>query len=475
MSLRIPQAYVGVVATEPQTGNLKVRRLYVDVLMQQGTTSILNESANSAMTLTDAAHFFIEDQLATSTLNLTQNAGYAVFNQDQDVTSNLTLSDVAFGAREIPLGTISVLSLSSFGGQAREGESIQTLNLVHIAAHFNLVADRSPAGNTLNLTQTVTTLSSLDSEHDLGLTQTLEYHYPAKPNVTQHIGFSQHVSTPYHMWVEEDLGLTQFIPTPLSPQFITHTLNLLQNSPIGGASNALTFTHNAVFSFSVTAFNTLELEHEHTVTGIFIRSMTDDLGIGHALTWLEDTPCGRKQYSPFQGENTIPNAVAAPDNTLQDPQGSVSDRFALYQPALGVRTDEVVLRAPELDNRDRNSYSRVTRDTRGGHLSVFSDPNWPKVRTLAITIIGLLETDVDNLQAFLLSTIGQNIGITDWEGRLWEGVITNPDERATQDGKGRWTISLEFEGEMLEVEQPGNEDGDGMTMAFTQSVTAVIV
>ena len=475
MSLRIPQAYVGVVATEPQSGEVRVRRLYAEVLMVQGTISTINESVNQAMTLTDTAKGFNPNQPSDSTMTLNQAASAVIFNQDQTVNQAMTLTDTASAVRDYTYNTISLMALSSRGGLVREGEITSVLTLAHIALHFNLVADRNPAGNTLNLVQTVTTLSSLDSEHDLGLTQTLEAHYPVKPTPAHFMALQQHVSTPYHMWVEDTLAFTQFLPTPLVPQHIYHTINFLQNSPIGGASDTLNLTHNATFSFSVTAANTMNLVDEHEVTGIFIRSLVSDLGIGHSLTWYEDTPCGKKQYTPFQGEDTTSSAVTPPPENLQDPQGSTTDRFSLYQPALGVKTDEVVLRAPELDNRDRNAFSRVSRETRGGTLVVYADPNWPKVRTLAVTLIGLTETQVDDLHTFLQSTVGQDIGLTDWEGRLWQGIITNPDEVATQDGKAQWTISLEFEGVMLDVEQPGNDDGNGMAMALTQSVTAVIV
>jgi hypothetical protein len=107
---------------------------------------------------------------------------------------------------------------------------------------------------------------------------------------------------------------------------------------------------------------------------------------------------------------------------------------------------------------------------------VFVDPTWPRIRTLAVTIIGLTETKVNEFQTFIQSTVGQVIGLTDWEGRLWSGFITNPNEQATQDGKKRWTVTFEFEGQMLDVQQAGEEgDGNGMAMNLSHSVTAVIV
>jgi hypothetical protein len=128
-----------------------------------------------------------------------------------------------------------------------------------------------------------------------------------------------------------------------------------------------------------------------------------------------------------------------------------------------------------MDNRDRNAYTRVNSETRGGELIVYSDPTWPKIRTLAVTVVGLTETQVNELQTFMNSTLGQEVGLTDWEGRLWKGYITNPNEAATQDGPQRWTVTFEFEGEMVDSELPGEDDGRGSVLNITQSVVGVIV
>jgi hypothetical protein len=192
------------------------------------------------------------------------------------------------------------------------------------------------------------------------------------------------------------------------------------------------------------------------------------------MSWYEDSPCGRKNYTPFKGESTIPYDVLPPKDTLQDPQGDTGN-FSLYTPYLGAVTNKVTLRKPELDNRDRNAYSRVNHETRGGKLSIYSDPIWPKVRTIVVTITGLREAEVDEFQTFMADTLGQEIGLTDWEGRLWKGFIKNPNSPATQDGKKSWVITFEFEAEALNVEQPGNDNGNGMDINLTHSVSAVII
>jgi hypothetical protein len=276
------------------------------------------------------------------------------------------------------------------------------------------------------------------------------------------------------MWVADSLGLSHNTRIPLVTQHVTQNLVFVQDSPIGRVDDPITFVQTVAYAFSVTAANVMSLVDDLTMIAIWDRPVEHPNFIGHALTWYEDTPCGRKQYTPFQGESTIPNDFTAPDDDLQDPQGDTGN-FSMYIPALGVKTDEVILRKPELDNRDRNAATRINNETRGGKLIVYSDPTWPKVRTLALTIVGLTEANVDEMHQFMEDTIGQEIGLTDWEGRLWQGFITNPNEAATQDGRQMWTVTFEFEGEMLDVEQPGSENGEGMAMNLSHSATAVIV
>ncbi len=409
-----------------------------------------------------------------STLNFVQGA---LIQGTASPTPNSTLNlvHVAAGVRDVHVSAGSSLTLSDVAGRTLEFSGEHVLVLASIVLHLNIVNDRVPCGSTLNLVHYAQVVNQRDPQHDLGLSQTVDIQFPIKPNVHQLLGITQHTSTPHRQFVTQDLSISDRTDVPLPTQHVSHTLNFVHDAPIGQTESTLNFVQGVQFSKSLTAFNTLNLTHTLSRIMIYNRTITHDNVVGHALTWYEDSPCGRKQYTPFQGENTIPLDVGLPKDTLGDPQGEDST-FKLYQPYLGVHTSEVELRQPELDNRDRNAFSRVSQETRGGKVLVFADPTWPKVRTLAITIIGLTEAQVDEFHAFMLATVGQEIGLTDWEGHIWRGFITNPNDQATQDGKERWTVTFEFEGEMLDVQQPGEEgDGNGMALNLTHSVTAVIV
>ena len=453
--VRIAQHYVQVVGTRNQTdAELRVRRLYADVLVSNiGSGPVTHEkTVNQDLGLTDIATGFAGEQPTSSTL---------------------TLSDVAYAVRDIPLEASSTLVFVSLGGRTLAEDASNNLDLSELMLGFNFVGDRKPAGNTLNFIQTVTSLSSLDGAHDLGLVQTVEVRGPYKPVIQHSLTLSHHTSTPFRFFMEQSLGLLDRARTPLPTQHLYDTLTFVHEAPIGQVDEDLVFVQTVVVAFSKTVANTMSLTDQVAVQIIYRRTFVHSDFIGHSLSWYEDTPCSKKQYTPFQGESTFASDVLPPNANLQDPQGDTGN-FSLYQPYLGVPTKKVTLRNPELDNRDRNAYTRVNRETRGGKVVVYADSTWPQIRTLIVTIVGLTETEVDDMQTFMLATVGQEIGITDWEGRLWKGFITNPNDPATQDGRARWAVSFEFEGEMLEVEQPGNDDGQGMAMNLTHSVTAVI-
>ena len=81
--------------------------------------------------------------------------------------------------------------------------------------------------------------------------------------------------------------------------------------------------------------------------------------------------------------------------------------FQLFYPADGAVTDSVTLRAPNLGNKDRLSFNRILRETRGGTLIVFADPIWPKIQTLVLTFSGLRSVQAQQLLAFLDSASGR--------------------------------------------------------------------
>jgi hypothetical protein len=218
------------------------------------------------------------------------------------------------------------------------------------------------------------------------------------------------------------------------------------------------------------------IDHTVVINATFLRSVDTNTAIGHALTYYIDSACGRKQYTPFIGENTITNSPSPPSSDLPIVQNDpTTTRFRLSYPALASPTATVELRAPELDNIDRVAFNRISRETRGGQLTVFADPTWPQVQTVIVTFVGLLKAEVDDLHDFFVSYVGEEIGMSDWEGREWIGVVTTPNEAAVHDGKGNWTITFEFEGVLVDSFIPSTSmsltDELGIDVDYTRGFT----
>jgi hypothetical protein len=108
------------------------------------------------------------------------------------------------------------------------------------------------------------------------------------------------------------------------------------------------------------------------------------------------------------------------------------------------------LRNPELGNKDRLQFNRISRETRGGTLIVYADSIWPKIQVQVLTFTGLSKEQAAGLLTFMSVHLGREIGFVDWEHRLWRGVITNPNDAVVQDGRGcMYSASLEFEGALV--------------------------
>lgn len=128
------------------------------------------------------------------------------------------------------------------------------------------------------------------------------------------------------------------------------------------------------------------------------------------------------------------------------PTASELTGFRLLFPSTGTATDELVVRAPNLGNIDRLSMTRINRETRGGTLIVYADPIWPKVQTLVLSFSVLKRQEAQDLLTFMLSHLGQEIRMIDWENRGWKGVIVNPQDPIVEDRRNSFSASFEFEG-----------------------------
>jgi hypothetical protein len=352
-----------------------------------------------------------------------------------------------------------------------------TLSLGSESGEFLGIGESALVGNTLNMTSEVVTsglLQSIGSVMNLQQTMVVQkpiYQFMVSPmrilSAVSRAGSERNLSLASEMLVTGQAGRGYDVDVATTLAVVQDMYRL--QTPSSTMNLTQTVDYGKTKGLEV---SDMALEQTVLLNADWVRPITQTLGIGHTLTYYLPSPCGTKAYTPYIGENTIIGAPAPPDASLPFAPGlPVDERFQLLYPGLGEATDTVELRAPNLDNRERLSFTRINRETRGGRLIVFADPTWPQVNTLVLSFSGLSKAEVDSLQTFMVAHLGEEVGLIDWEGHHWVGVITSPTERAVQDGKGcdgRWTIGLEFEGVMLE------EAPSGSHMSLASSVIAVL-
>jgi hypothetical protein len=234
---------------------------------------------------------------------------------------------------------------------------------------------------------------------------------------------------------------------------VTDTLSLTHSNVVvqlpyfrGGqrAASSLVLTQVAGVVVAKTVSHTLVLTHAATrVMDRATLAVADTLILGQAVAFVVVSGGALHQYRPFIGEGPA-GAPTPPSATCPVPISGIGQCRLVYP--VDTHTDQVLLRNPELGNKDRLSFNRISRETRGGTLIVFADPIWPKTQTMALTIRDLTYAQVQEYLTFVEAHLGLEVGFVDWEGFYWKGVIMNPSEPTVQDGPGcQYTISFEFE------------------------------
>jgi hypothetical protein len=125
----------------------------------------------------------------------------------------------------------------------------------------------------------------------------------------------------------------------------------------------------------------------------------------------------------------------------------------LFYPSgpVGLATNSLTLRTPNFGDRDRNHYARINRESRGGSLTIFRDPNWPTQRVLVMDFSGVKDTEIVGILTFLETTLGKKVGFRDWEGRLWYGIITNPESPVITNRQNNSDVSIQLDVDSTEL------------------------
>lgn len=126
-------------------------------------------------------------------------------------------------------------------------------------------------------------------------------------------------------------------------------------------------------------------------------------------------------------------------------QSTITLTFPYPEPNLSL-----TLRNPRLGNTQSNGKTRIQRNSAGGTLLQFRDGIWSKYTKLAYEIEGLSKDDAEFVLEFFYDSVGQEIGLLDYEGRQWRGIVLTPDtEILTKTDDCNYVLSFEFEGEKV--------------------------
>lgn len=108
-------------------------------------------------------------------------------------------------------------------------------------------------------------------------------------------------------------------------------------------------------------------------------------------------------------------------------------------------TLSVTLRNPDFGNRESVQLRRINRKSRGGDLQIMRKANWPQTNIFEYQISNLKEEEKQAFLNFVRTSLGQQITMTDYEGRSWTGFILTPNEEAAEQGRKNNVIKFQFQ------------------------------
>ncbi len=480
MALRVTRQYTDSLGDG--AGKLRTTRQYVDVVGpgENGKVQVTRQFINTLGGATGkilVSRQYVE-VLSSLTPDYYPTSDSLTFNEtvvgsvNHIVYDTLTFSEYA----STPFFQIvnDTLVLLDWPYRVRYGACADELEFVEDNFIFNMIHDFWPTGDYLAFEEVV------DVENGnwkfvpqtLVFSETIEWHGPHYVEIAHYISFQETFwyNNNWRRTVNDVLTLTHYAGRPYNIT-VSDSLTFTEDGRRRiDAVDSLVFNELVLNGKGAPVLDTLDFNQTIEVQGSFVRVIAENLNLGQSVAYYYITPCIDKQYHPFVGESNVISQPTAPELESPIVQGTPAvTRFELIYPAAGGATDSMTLRAPELDSHDRNAFSRINRETRGGRLVVFADPIWPKVTTIACTFTGLTKTEMLTLQTFVLTHIGEEIKVVDWEGRGWRGVVIKPNDPATCDGKDKWSIGFEFEGSRI------TDHDSGLSLIFTDTASTVVL
>ena len=302
----------------------------------------------------------------------------------------------------------------------------------------------------------------MGASNDFDLEQIVEHNFVVLA-VSNSLGLAAATGLDYEEDIIQYLGWTPRTILPVSNSMFSEDNEsgvFVVRQITASASNTFGLTveiiqaHNAVNTFgfvaSVLGFQEFDITNSLGVEGTVDSADTEYERDGaqhclkqHVTFTVTGNKCLEKDYRPFVGDGGDESYEAI--NTTPPTLGTAT--LTLTYPFVGP-TVTLVLKNPAFGNTSTFSRSAIHRKTRGGDDIVAADPNWPTIEVQNLVIENICESDIDDVISFLNTSLGQKIGLLDWENRQWSGVILAPETDIVQTGINQWRFTLVFDGEL---------------------------
>lgn len=224
--------------------------------------------------------------------------------------------------------------------------------------------------------------------------------------------------------------------------------NITQNIVVSGVvkiptdlpvANTVLVSQILSFETILNPFNDILISQDLPVLN-FVRtiSLTQNITVSHLILLEKDEPdlC---RYSPIIAGGAILGLPTPP--SLTPPIVSRSKIVTLFWPVVSP-TLTVVLRSPELGDRDRQQRDRIFRESRGGTLEV-AIGSVVRQDVVSFVITAVKEIIGQQYLTFIEATLGLEIGMTDHENRSWRGFLVSTADPIIRN-RPEVDISFEF-------------------------------
>jgi hypothetical protein len=361
---------------------------------------------------------YVSDTLTLSD-NVTKTSG--LYESLEDV---LNLTQEAKNSIHAGLATSTLSLTQTVGAGGGEQPGVQPINKLVVT---DLVLSSIPASDWAEWYAIDPTdadaieefLSQYGLQHEVSIQLTLNI------AVTSPLNFEQETADAIWLDASDHIHFTQSAESVLYESVISN----------------LTLTQSISNDVAYPVSNTLELSQVADPDNIQILSASNALSFTSVCSFVIVDFCN---YSPGVGEGsfgTTPPSMTDPTLVRRS-----STRFTYPYAA---PTTTIDIRNPNFGNSEQFEFRRINRVSRGGTLQMYRDSAWPQAERLIMTFSALEQADVKSILAFLNQSLGKEIGILDFESRQWRGVLLTPASPGKQDGIERFSITLEFEGELV--------------------------